>query len=62
MQVGELIERDGRACVWCGRELRREGVEVDVDALRSALSRLARSPRRRHREAALDMLRRLEAV
>ena len=20
-QVGELIERDGRACVWCGREL-----------------------------------------
>jgi 5-methylcytosine-specific restriction endonuclease McrA len=21
LQVGELIERDGRACVWCGREL-----------------------------------------
>lgn len=109
MQVGELIERDGRACVWCGRELwdrdltrehlvprsrgghmtaenavvacracnkrrgskpvdayvrelRREGVEVDVAALRSALSRLARSPRRTHREAALGMLRRLDPV
>ena len=109
LQVAELIQRDGRACVWCGRELwdrdltrehvvprsrgghmiaenavvacrscnkrrgskpvdayvrelRREGAEVDVAALRSALARLARSPRRTHRRAALAMLRRLESV
>ena len=106
LQVEELIERDGSACVWCGRELwlrdltrehviprsrgghmtaenavvacracnkrrgskpvdayvrelQRDGADVDLAALRAALSRLARSPRRAHREAALGLLRRL---
>jgi 5-methylcytosine-specific restriction endonuclease McrA len=109
LQVEELIERDGAACVWCGREvwlrdltrehvvprsrggamtaenavvacrpcnkrrgskpvdayareLLREGADVDVATLRAALGRLARSPRRSHREAALRQLRRLDAV
>jgi 5-methylcytosine-specific restriction endonuclease McrA len=107
--MDELIRRDGRACVWCGRELwdsdltrehvvprsrgghmtaenavvacracnkrrgsrpvdayvrelRREGAAVDVAALRAALARLARSPRRTHRDAAQRMLRRLDTV
>jgi 5-methylcytosine-specific restriction endonuclease McrA len=108
LEVDELIERDGPACVWCGRELwrrdltrehvvprsrgghmtaenavvacrrcnrrrgskpvdayvrdlLREGADVDLDALGAALGRLARSPRRTHREAALRQLRRLPA-
>ena len=106
MQVEELIERDGSACVWCGRELwvrdltrehvvprsrggpmtaenavvacracnkrrgskpvdayvrelQREGADVDLARLRTALGRLARSSRRAHREAAQSLLRRL---
>jgi 5-methylcytosine-specific restriction endonuclease McrA len=109
LQVDELIERDGGACVWCGRELwrrdltrehvvprsrggtltaenavvacrrcnkrrgskpvdayvrelLREGADVDLATLRAALGRLARSPRRSHREAALRQLRRLDSV
>ena len=109
LEVDELIERDGPACVWCGRELwrrdltrehvvprsrggrmtagnavvacrrcnrrrgskpvdayvrdlMREGADVDLDALRTALGRLARSPRRAHREAALRQLRRLPSA
>jgi 5-methylcytosine-specific restriction endonuclease McrA len=109
MEVNELIERDGRACVWCGRELwhrdltrehvvprsrgghmtaenavvacrscnkrrgsrpvdayvrdlLREGADVDVLTLRTALDRLSRSTRRIHREAAVRQLRRLDSV
>jgi 5-methylcytosine-specific restriction endonuclease McrA len=109
LQVDELISRDGRACVWCGRELwrrdltrehvvprsrgghmtaenavvacrscnkrrgsrpvdayvrelLREGADVDVEALRDALGRLSRSPRRTHREAAARELRRLDSL
>ena len=109
LQVETLIERDGAACVWCGRELwrrdltrehvvprsrgghmtaenavlacrtcnkrrgskpvdayvrelRREGADVNVPALREALVRLARSPRRTHRDAALRQLRRLDSA
>ena len=108
LQVETLIERDGAACVCCGRELwrrdltrehvvprsrgghmtaenavvacracnkrrgskpvdayvrelRREGADVNLAALREALDRLARSTRRTHRQAALEMLRRLDA-
>lgn len=109
MTVEQLIERDGPACVWCGREpwrrdltlehvvprsrgghmtaenalvacrrcnrrrgsrpvdayvreLLRDGAQVDVEALRRALSRLARSGDRKHREAATRMQRRLTSV
>jgi 5-methylcytosine-specific restriction endonuclease McrA len=109
LRVDELIERDGPACVWCGRELwqrdltlehvvprsrgghatpenavvacrpcnrrrgskpvdayvrdlLREGAQVNLDALRLTLTRLARSERRAHREVAARQLRRLEAV
>jgi 5-methylcytosine-specific restriction endonuclease McrA len=109
VDVEQLIERDGPACVWCGREpwrrdltlehvvprsrgghmtaenalvacrgcnrrrgsrpvdayvrdLLREGAEVDVEALRRSLARLARSDRRQHREAADRQLRRLASV
>jgi 5-methylcytosine-specific restriction endonuclease McrA len=109
VDVEQLIERDGPACVWCGRELwrrdltlehvvprsrgghmtsenalvacrscnrrrgsrpvdayvrelLREGADVDVDALRRSLVRLAGSPRRQHREAAQRQLRRLDSV
>ena len=44
------------------RELLREGADVDVDTVRRSLDRLARSPRRRHREAAAPVLRRLASV
>ena len=44
------------------RDLMREGADVDLDALRTALGRLARSPRRTHREAALRQLRRLPSA
>ena len=107
MKVEQLIERDGPACVWCGRELwrrdltlehvvprsrgghataenavvacrscnkrrgsrpvdayvrdlLREGADVDLVALRRSLSRLSRSERRAHREAAVRQLRRLD--
>lgn len=109
LKVDELIERDGPACVWCGREpwrrdltvehvvprsrgghlvsenalvacrpcnkrrgprpvdayvreLLREGADVDLDALRASLDRLARSDRRAHREPAARQLRRLASV
>jgi hypothetical protein len=109
LQVEELIERDGAACVWCGRELwlrdltrehvvprsrgghmtpenavvacracnrrrgskpvdayvrelLREGAAVDIAAIRSALERLERSPRRVHREEAARQLRRLAVL
>jgi len=107
VKVEQLIERDGPACVWCGRELwrrdltlehvvprsrgghataenavvacrscnkrrgsrpvdayvrdlLREGADVDLVALRRSLSRLSRSERRAHREAAVRQLRRLD--
>jgi hypothetical protein len=41
------------------RELLREGVDVDMAAIRDSLGRLARSERRAHREAAESQLRRL---
>jgi 5-methylcytosine-specific restriction endonuclease McrA len=44
------------------RELLREGSDVDVEALRKALERLSRSPRRTHRESAVRLLRRLPAL
>jgi|SRR5919107_2637719 hypothetical protein len=44
------------------RDLLREGAEVDVSRLRSCLTRLSRSERRQHREAAERQLRRLETV
>jgi len=106
--VEQLIERDGAACVWCGRvlwrrdltlehvvprsrgghmvaenalvacrscnrrrgsrpvdayvrDLLREGADVDLPAVRRSLTRLARSDRRAHREAAERQLRRLPA-
>ena len=109
MDVDELIERDGPACVWCGRrlwrrdltrehvvprsqgghmtfenalvacrscntrrgsrpvdayvrELLRDGVDVDLVAVRDALARLSRSGRRAHRDGAARMLRRLASV
>lgn len=109
LKVDQLIERDGPACVWCGREpwrrdltlehvvprsrgghatpenavvacrscnrrrgskpvdayvrdLLREGANVNVTVLRETLSRLARSERRAHRDAAARQLRRLESV
>jgi len=109
LKVEQLIERDGPACVWCGRvlwrheltlehvvprsrgrhltpenalvgcracnrrrgsrpvdayvrELLREGAAVDLPALRESLSRLCRSERRAHREAAAGQLRRLRRV
>jgi 5-methylcytosine-specific restriction endonuclease McrA len=109
LKVDQLIERDGPACVWCGREpwrrdltlehvvprsrgghatpenavvacracnrrrgsrpvdayvrdLLREGANVNVTALRDTLSRLARSERRAHRDAAARQLRRLQSV
>lgn len=109
LKVDQLIERDGPACVWCGREpwrrdltlehvvprsrgghatpenavvacrscnrrrgsrpvdayvrdLLREGANVNVTALRDTLSRLARSERRAHRDAATRQLRRLQSV
>ena len=109
LKVDQLIERDGPACVWCGREpwrrdltlehvvprsrgghatpenalvacrscnrrrgskpvdayvrdLLREGADVDVLRLRRTLSRLARSERRAHRDAAARQLRRLQSV
>ena len=107
--IEQLVERDGPACVWCGREvwrrdltlehvvprsrgghataenavlacracnrrrgsrpvdayvreLLRDGAAVDVGALHRALDRLGRSARRRHREAAADLLRRLATI
>ena len=107
--MGDLIERDGPACVWCGREvwrrdltlehvvprsrgghatpenaliscracnrrrgsrpvdayareLLREGVDVDLIALRRSLAQLSQSARRTHREGARRMLSRLESV
>jgi 5-methylcytosine-specific restriction endonuclease McrA len=44
------------------RELLREGAEVDVARLRSALAALSRSERRAHRDAAARQLRRLASV
>lgn len=44
------------------RDLLREGVAVDLAALRDSLTRLSRSDRRAHREAAMRQLRRLESV
>ena len=44
------------------RDRLRAGAEVDVDAVRQSLARLARSPRRAHREAAGRQLQRLATV
>jgi 5-methylcytosine-specific restriction endonuclease McrA len=44
------------------RDLLREGAGVDLAALRRSLSRLSRSERRAHREAAARQLRRLDAL
>ena len=44
------------------RDLLREGVDVDLAALRESLARLARSERRAHREVAARQLARLRAV
>jgi hypothetical protein len=44
------------------RDRLREGAEVDVDAVRRSLTRLAGSPRRAHREAAARQLQRLATV
>jgi 5-methylcytosine-specific restriction endonuclease McrA len=44
------------------RDLLREGADVDLRRLRTCLTRLAGSQRRRHREAAARQLRRLETV
>jgi hypothetical protein len=44
------------------RELLREGVAVDLIALRRALAQLSQSTRRPHREGAAPVLRRLESV
>jgi 5-methylcytosine-specific restriction endonuclease McrA len=44
------------------RELLREGVEVNVGALRQALMRLSQSRRRTHRHGAARMLRRLASI
>jgi len=44
------------------RELLREGADVDLPRLRTALTRLAHSDRRAHRDAAARQLRRLESV
>ena len=44
------------------RDLLREGAAVDVAAVRRALTRLGRSTRRAHREAAVTALRRLASV
>jgi hypothetical protein len=109
VDLEQLIERDGPACVWCGRELwrrdltlehvvprsrgghmtpenalvacrpcnerrgsrpvdayvrelAREGADVNVPALRDALTRLSRSGRRAHRDAASRQMRRLASV
>jgi hypothetical protein len=107
--VDLLLERDGPACVWCGREpwrrdltlehvvprsrgghmlpenavlacgrcnrrrgarpvdayvreLQRDGVAVQVEALRAAMVRLAASSRRRHREEGERQLGRLTSL
>ncbi len=44
------------------RDRLRDGAEVDVDAVRRSLTRLARSRRRAHREAATRQLQRLATV
>jgi 5-methylcytosine-specific restriction endonuclease McrA len=44
------------------RDLLREGAAVDLPAVRRSLERLARSPRRAHREAAERQRRRLASV
>jgi 5-methylcytosine-specific restriction endonuclease McrA len=44
------------------RELLREGANVDLDALRRSLARLARSQRRSHREIGARMLARLASI
>jgi 5-methylcytosine-specific restriction endonuclease McrA len=44
------------------RDLLRDGVEVDLAALRRSLGRLTRSRQRSHREAATRVLRRLASV
>jgi hypothetical protein len=44
------------------RDRLRDGAEVDVDAVRRSLTRLAGSPRRAHREAAARQLQRLATV
>lgn len=44
------------------RELLRDGVEVNLDALLAAMGRLARSDRRRHREEGERQLRRLGSL
>lgn len=109
IDVEALIERDGPACVWCGRELwrrdltlehvvprsrgghltaenavvacracnrrrgarpvdayvrelLREGAAVELETLRRALERLARSERRAHCEAGARQLARLSAI
>ena len=44
------------------RELLRDGADVDVAAVQRAVERLVRSPRRRHREAAAGLSRRLATI
>jgi hypothetical protein len=44
------------------RDLMREGADVDVAAVRCALDRLSRSPRRAHRQAAARQLQRLASA
>ena len=44
------------------RELLREGANVDLATLRTALDRLTRSARRTHRESAVGVLRRLDSL
>jgi 5-methylcytosine-specific restriction endonuclease McrA len=44
------------------RDRLREGADVDLPALREALSRLSRSERRAHREPAARQLRRLDGL
>ncbi len=109
MTIDSLLQRDGPACVWCGREpwrrdltlehvvprsrgghmtpenavlacgrcnrrrgarpvdayvraLLRDGVAVDVEALRAAAERLVGSDRRRHREEGWRQLGRLTSL
>jgi hypothetical protein len=49
LRVDDLIDRDGRACVWCGRELWRRDLTLE-------------SQRRAHREVAARELERLASV
>jgi 5-methylcytosine-specific restriction endonuclease McrA len=66
--VDDLIERDGAACVWCGREhwrrdLRREHVVPrSRGGHMTPENALVASERRSHRDEAARHLRRLDSV